>query len=161
MTHIMQPVRNKRTFQRCIVIFIAFQTLFQVFTGIAYPSWHIDKSHNFTVQALFTCQTVQRFQIHVYTLILEFITTACSHNQRIIAQMSTQQLISQIQQQSTGIFSFLLKLFSFGNEIIFKAIHQDHVRLFVQQFLTFIVGNIADCSKTIYMMGCLLFNRMF
>ena len=160
MAHIMQPVRNKRTFQRCIVILVTFQTLLQVFTGITYPPWHIDKSQDFTVQALFTCQTVQRFQIHVYTLILEFITTACSYNQRIIAQMSTQQLVSQIQQQSTGIFPFLFKLFSFGNEIIFKTIHQDHVRLFVQQFLTFIVGNIAYRSKTIYMMSCLLFNRV-
>ena len=160
MAHIMQPVRNKRTFQRCIVILVTFQTLLQVFTGITYPPWNIDKSQDFTVQALFTCQTVQRFQIHVYTLILEFITTACSYNQRIIAQMSTQQLVSQIQQQSTGIFPFLFKLFSFGNEIIFKTIHQDHVRLFVQQFLTFIVGNIAYRSKTIYMMGCLLFNRV-
>ena len=160
MIHVMQPVGNERNLQRSRKLFLALQTGYQVFTGIAHPSGHIDKCQNITLQILVAGQPVQGFQINVDTLVLEFITATGSDNQCFVGQFSTQKLVRQIQHSLTGFLTTCNKRIPFGHKVILKAVHQNHICRLVKQFTTFIVGDFTDCCKTINMMRSLFFNGM-
>ena len=84
--HIIQPMGDEGTLKRCVKGLFAIQTLHQVFTGVSYPTGHVDKGQYFFLQILIAIQTIQRFQEHVNALILKFITTARANNQDIIVK---------------------------------------------------------------------------
>ncbi len=160
MTHIMQPMCDKRTFQRSCEILFAFQTFHQILTRISYPTRYINKCQHLFFQIPISGQSVQGFQINVDTFIFKLITTACAYNKSIITHRQTKQFISQIQHCRTSFLTLGSKCTALRNEIILKSIHQHHIRWFVQQLLTFIVGNFTDRSKTVHMMRSLLLNRV-
>ena len=160
MTHVVQPVSDERTFQRSVVLFLRTQAFQQVLTRFAYPTWNLDKCQHFLLQVLIACQTVQCFQVNVDTLVLEFVTTTSTDNQCIITQSSTEQLVRQVQESSTSFLTLWSKSTSLRNKVVFKTVHQDNVCRLIQQFLTFVIGNFAYCSETVYVVCSLLFNRV-
>ena len=160
MTHIMQPMCDKRTLQRSCEILFAFQTFHQILTRIPYPTWYINKCQHLFFQIFITGQSVQGLQIDIDTFIFKLITTACTHNKSIIAHRQAKQFISQIQHRSTSFLTLGGKCTTLRNKVILKPIHQHHICRLVQQLLAFVVGNLTDRSKAIHMMRSLLLNRM-
>ena len=74
MSHVMQPMSDKRHLERSIKLLFTLQTFLQIFTGISYPTGDIDECQNILMQVFVPVQAVQWFQEYINTFIFEFIT---------------------------------------------------------------------------------------
>ena len=58
MSHIMQPMSDKRYFEGSVELIFAFQTSLQILTGVSYPTGYIDECQNILMQILIPVQAV-------------------------------------------------------------------------------------------------------
>ena len=120
----MQPMSNKRTFQRSGIISLLFKRSPKSSQGSPTHPGNIDESQYVLFQILVTGQSIQS-QIYIDTFVHKLITPTVPNIKVSSPKFTPNNHYGKIQQSGARFLRLVVKGTSWGTKIIFKTIHQN------------------------------------